>query len=197
MSGGLIIATWRMRAIARVVATLICAGFCLLLWLSSRGLVQNRDEPRSVEVFITQRDPDRVERPRERTASARGERADAPPVATSNVEAQMLRRLLSCVVRPGQQRPAHCPRDAAPEDWRAPQLQVGGDFAQPEPLDMDQIYTQAEQRTIVTPSCRRDGGGSACIPIGPRPPPPSRSAEEVCAAENLGGPCRPPPDPAP
>lgn len=102
----------------------------------------------------------------------------------------MLARTLSCFSRRVAERPPNCP---PPQDAEASiELPAGGDFAQPEELDLNRVYTPAELRTIVTPSCRRDGGGGACIPIGPRPPPPSRSAEEVCEDEGIG-PCRPPP----
>ena len=61
---------------------------------------------------------------------------------------------------------------------------------------MARIYTRAEQQTLVMPSCMRDGPGGmvgACVRMGVTPPPPSRSAEEICRDGGLGGPCAPPP----
>jgi hypothetical protein len=51
----------------------------------------------------------------------------------------------------------------------------------------------------VMPSCVRDGPPSAgagvgvCGSFGTTPPPPSRSAEQICRDANMGGPCEPPP----
>ncbi len=70
-------------------------------------------------------------------------------------------------------------------------MRLGGDFAPEEQPNLARIYTRAELDTLVMPSCMRDRRG-VCIPFGVTPPPPSRSAEELCEMEGIG-PCRPPP----
>jgi hypothetical protein len=59
---------------------------------------------------------------------------------------------------------------------------------------MERIFTQAERDTLVMPSCVRDKNTTACVRFGQRPPPPSRSPEQLCQEDGLGGPCAPPPD---
>ena len=85
-----------------------------------------------------------------------------------------------------------------PNDRRT-ELPVGGDYYVPPEPDLNQIFTQAERDTLVMPSCVRDGapgagaGVSACAAFGVTPPPPSRSAEQICRDANMGGPCEAPP----
>jgi hypothetical protein len=116
----------------------------------------------------------------------------ARPDVPANTEMQMLSRLLSCLDRRLEHRPRNCPREPPPSEWERPQIAAGGDFAPPPDVDLAAIYTVAEQRTLVMPSCRRDRS-NVCIRFGVRPPPPSRSAEEICRDANMGGPCTPPP----
>lgn len=200
MSGGVITEKLRTRAASIAAAAVVCLVFCALLIVASRTDRMSSEDARGVEVFIARRE---VPPPRPRTPSQ--PRAVAPadaraPSTAPSVETQMLRRLLTCVTRAGERPRPNCPREPAPEDWATPQLQVGGDFAQPEQPDMDAIYTPAEQRTLVMPSCVRDGppatggaGVSVCAPFGTTPPPPSRSAEQICRDANMGGPCETPP----
>jgi hypothetical protein len=116
----------------------------------------------------------------------------APAFTPAPVDRAMLARSLACLRPRAAERPPTCPPLSEPPRGGSFELPVGGDFAQPEELDLNEVYTPAELRTLVTPSCRRDGGGGACIPVGPPPPPPSRSGEELCEAEGVG-PCSPPP----
>jgi len=191
---GAALADWRVRLLARAGALALCSAFCALLVLASRVTLAPERAILGVEVFL--------ERPRAREqarpAPPRAARPGAPtpntaPAATPNLEAEMQTRLLRCFTRLGQPRPPSCPRDAAPEDWRRPQLPVGGDYAPPPEPDMERIYTRAERDTLVMPSCIREKTGG-CMRFGERPPPPSRSAEQICRDGGLGGPCVPPPE---
>lgn len=188
------LADWRVRGVARVAALALCAAFCALLVLASRTTLTPQSESHGVEVLL-ERPPEReTTRPsRSAPGPASPDQSQAPPAAPS-VEAEMLARMMRCVRRPGQPRPADCPREAAPEDWARPQIPMGGDYVPEEQPDMDRIYTRAERQTLVTPSCIRDKTSQGCVRIGIRPPPPSRSAEQICRDGGLGGPCTPPPE---
>lgn len=192
------LADWRVRAAARAGAFVLCAAFCALLVLTSQTKLTPERAAQGVAVWI-ERPPERaLARPSQpRAAGAPAPDQSQAPPADPNVEAAMLSRLLRCARRPGQPRAPDCPREAEPEDWRRPQIPTGGDYAAPDQPDMDRIYTRAERETLVTPSCVRDKSSGACIPFGVRPPPPSRSAEQICRDGGLGGPCTPPPEPAP
>lgn len=186
------IADWRVRAAARLGGALVCAGLFALLMAASRSLLPPERAAVGVEMILAEHAPPAQQRVHPPLSSPTAPSAHAPPAAPS-IEAEMLSRMLRCIRRPGQPRPADCPGEPAQPDWARPQIPVGGDYAQPEQPDFDRIYTRAEQRTLVMPSCRRDGAG-ACIPFGARPPPPSRSAEQICRDGGLGGPCAPPPE---
>lgn len=179
---------WRGRAAAIAAATFVCASFAALLLLASRTITLESETARGVEVFISPREarPPRVEAQRPRTNTAPV--ADARPTPTASVETQMLRRMLGCVRRPGERPREGCPSEPAAEDWARPRIAVGGDFAPPPSLDLNRAFTRAEQATLAMPPCE-----GACFRVGPTPPPPSRSAEELCEMEGIG-PCRPPPE---
>lgn len=188
------LADWRVRGAARVAALALCAAFCALLVFASRTTLTPQRESHGVDVLL-ERPPEReIIRPsRTPAAPVAPDQSEAPPAAPS-VEAEMLSRMLRCARRPGQPRPADCPHEAAPEDWAPPQIPMGGDYVPEEQPDMDRIYTRAERETLVMPSCIRDKTSSACVRFGVRPPPPSRSAEQICRDGGLGGPCAPPPE---
>ncbi len=186
----------RQRALSVAASTLVVAVACVLLVLSSRTAIFEGLGPNAIDVVITE-NPDRPdpERPQQRQPQ---QRQNAPaststqPNAPTSADQQQLSNMLACF-RPRRQRPAHCPSEPTPtpDDPRG-QLPVGGDFYEPPPPDLNQIYTQAERETLVMPSCVRDGSG-ACMPFGTTPPPPSRSAEQICRDANMGGPCEAPP----
>lgn len=188
------IATWRVRAIASAGAVLACVGLFALLVISSRTFIAREHSAAGVEVFLSP--PERPRDAPQRPGVVRGPAAapsDAAPPAAPSVEAEMLSRMLRCARRAGQPRPPDCPRETRQEDWERPNIAVGGDYVQPEQPDHERIYTRAEQQTLVMPSCIRDGAGG-CVRFGVRPPPPSRSAEQICREGGLGGPCTPPPE---
>jgi hypothetical protein len=191
----------RRRALSMAASTLVVSVACVLLVLSSRTAIFERQGPNVINVVIApnpeRRDP---ERPR-RQPQLRPNTPSTPttPNAPMSADQQQLSSMLACF-RPRGRRPAHCPQEPAPTpDNPRGQLPVGGDFYEPPEPDLDQIYTQAERETLVMPSCVRDGppgagaGVAACVPFGTRPPPPSRSAEQICRDANMGGPCEAPP----
>lgn len=179
---------WRIRAAAWSAGAALWMGFIALLLTTSHTTLPNDGAPRGVVAII-----DIAPQPQDRTRAPRVTRTPSAAASTPGaptVEAEMLARMLACFDR-RRDRDPNCPREPAPQDRRSPQIAVGGDFAQPPPVDFDAIYTTAELRTLVMPSCMRDGS-NVCIRFGVRPPPPSRSAEEVCQDGGIG-PCRPPP----
>ena len=191
----------RRRALSMAASTLVVGIACVLLVLSSRTAIFERPGPNVINVVITpnpeRRDPDRPQRQPQRPNAPSS--TATTPNAPSSADQQQLSSMLACF-RPRNRRPAHCPQEAAPTpDNPRGQLPVGGDFYEPPEPDLNQIYTQAERDTLVMPSCVRDGppgagaGVSTCVPFGTRPPPPSRSAEQICRDANMGGPCEAPP----
>ncbi|HRP12017.1 MAG TPA: hypothetical protein PLK37_13370 [Terricaulis sp.] len=193
MGESIALADWRVRVLARAGAFVLCAAFCALLVLASRVTLSPEGTAGGVEVFL-ERPPEReLARPAQPRPSQAGAPIPSPAPATApSADAAMQAQLLRCFVRPGQPRPPGCPSEPPPEDWRRPQLPVGGDYAPPPEPDMNAIYTRAERDTLVMPSCIRDKTSGACMRFGQRPPPPSRSAEQICRDGGLGGPCRPP-----
>ncbi len=191
------LAGWRLRAASRAGAVLACAALAALMVAVSSSVILLERPIGAIEVVIEQAppapppdQPNRRVSPSAPTAAYNG----AAP-ATPSIDAAMGAQLLRCVVRPGQPRPADCPREAEPEDWRRPSLPVGGNQAPREPsAEMNALYSRLEQTPAPMPSCIRDKTHNVCIRIGQRPPPPSRSAEQLCEEEGLGGPCALPPD---
>jgi hypothetical protein len=191
----------RRRALSMAASTLVVGIACVLLVLSSRTAIFESTGPAIINVVITpnpERDPDRPQRQPQSRANAPASTPTAPNAPTS-ADQQQLSNMLACF-SPRSRRPANCPREATPDpDDPRGQLPVGGDFYEPPEPDLNQIYTQAERETLVMPSCVRDGppgagtGVAACVPFGTRPPPPSRSAEQICRDANMGGPCETPP----
>jgi len=186
---------WRLRGAALGAGALAVAIACALLLLASRTLLY-QDDARTdgVEVLLTPREEVR-QRDRRNPAQQRTARASSPdaphdtrPAADRVALAQMLRCFGS---RREGARPADCPREPEPPDWRrSAELPMGGDYYEPPPVDLERVYTRAELATIVMPPC-----GPGCVPVGQPPPPPIRSAEQICEDGGLGGPCRPPPLP--
>lgn len=191
----------RRRALSMAASTLVVGIACVLLVLSSRTAIFESMGPAIINVVIApnpeRRDPDGPQRqPQQRPNTPS---TPTTPNAPVSVDQQQISNMLACF-RPRGHRPTHCPQEAAPTpDNPRGQLPVGGDFYEPPELDLNQIYTQAERDTLVMPSCVRDGppgagaGVAARVPFGTRPPPPSRSAEQICRDANMGGPCEAPP----
>lgn len=191
------LANWRVRAATLLAGACIVVATCVLLvWLSHVVALEDGRAAPGVEVLLSPR----IAAPRQRAP-----RSPAPQTAaTSDVTAPtttalpvgqaMLARTLSCAHPRPDRRPADCPPSVQQEADAQVQLPVGGDFAPPEPLRLDRAFTVAERATLLTPSCKRDGAGgmvSVCMSVGPTPPPPTRSPEEICDAGGIG-PCHPP-----
>jgi hypothetical protein len=185
--------SWRFRTAASAASALACASLIALLVLVSRAVIAPERPAAGVEVFLAPP----VEREAARPAAARGPVAAVSPPnpsAAPSVEAEMVQHLLRCFNLRGTERPPECAREQAPADWARPQILLGGRHATPEQPDLTRLYTRAEQQTLVMPSCVRDGASGACVRFGVTPPPPSRSAEQICRDGGLGGPCSPPPE---
>jgi hypothetical protein len=178
------------RGVALAASALCVAGFCIMLWLSSYTRLMESGVDAGVEVMLARRPPAPERRERQpRPVAAPSSRA-AP--AAPSIEAEMLSRMLRCFDRLNRENRADCPREPPPPDWQQGsehRFTPGGDFAGEEPLDLNDAYTPAERRTLVMPRCQ----AQVCIPIGPTPPPPTRSPEEICERGGLGGPCTAPP----
>ncbi|WP_395644735.1 hypothetical protein [Terricaulis sp.] len=189
-------ASWRLRSATLVASALIVASACVLLWWFSR-VIAAYEAPAFTGVAAS------VERPAPPRLQAR--RTAPPPAVRSNaavpvsettmpVSAAMLARTLACTDTHLERRPVNCPRSAEPHWGEAPAVAPSTGFGE-DPLRLDRGYSVAERATLLTPSCRRDGGPpgmvSACMTIGRDPPPPSRSAEEICETGGIG-PCHPP-----
>lgn len=176
--------TWRVRAAAIGAAAIVCAAFVAVLVIASRTEMHAQQANEGVAALV-----DIAPRPRQASRTTPPARAPGiPSPSAASTEMQMLSRLLSCLDRRLENRPRNCPREPPASEWEGPQIAVGGDFAPTPDVDFDAIYTVAEQRTLVMPRCE-----GACFRFGTPPPPPSRSAEEICRDANMGGPCTPPP----
>jgi len=189
----------RRRALSMAASTLVVVVACVLLVLSSRTTIFERTGPNIINVVITP-NPDRPNQPRPaRSPLGAPVSTSTAPNAPANADQAQLSQMLACF-RPRGRRPDYCPQEAAPNpDDPRTQLPAGGDFYRPPPPDLNRIYTPAELDTLVMPSCVRDGapgagaGVAVCVPFGTTPPPPSRSAEQICRDANMGGPCETPP----
>lgn len=192
----------RMRALSFLTAACVVALACSLMVIISRVAQYSDDTDRSVRVFMQEAPrpvapPARSTPPSPRDATTRTA-ANAPPTATDlPIDTAMLAHALACFDRLNRDRPADCPREALEEE--------PGDRARtrraydlsPERLSAPIIYPMG-----VDPPCQRGFssvrmrdsnavGVQYCGGWGVTPPPPSRSAEEVCLAGGIG-PCRPP-----
>lgn len=195
---GIALSQAHVRIVSWAASALTVLAACALLVLGSRvSPLTEDDSAQRVSVWLARPEeprtqPDRRAPQQQRAQGAPSEAAapDMRPAADRAAMAQMLR----CFgVRRESARPADCPREPPPPEWSArAQLPVGGDHYRPPPVNLERVYSRAELNTIVMPQC-----GPGCFPIGPVPPPPVRSAEQICEEGGLGGPCRPPPEHAP
>lgn len=188
---------WRLRGATLTASALVVLSICAMLWWFSR-VIASYDAPpvTGVEVSLVRPTPPRPQTRRAPPPPAtRASAAVAPSTETTlPVGGAMLSRTLACADPHPERRPADCPRSAEPRFGAAPQYAPSEGFGE-DPLRLNRGYTIAEQATLLTPSCRRDGGPpgmvSVCATIGRDPPRPSRSAEEICEAGGIG-PCHPP-----
>jgi hypothetical protein len=188
------IGRWRVRALSLASSAAIVVGACLSLVLASR-VTTYFDDPgiRAVVVEMNERPaPTRRSAP-PRAPTSRQDAAATPVLTPLPVGREMLARTLSCLHRRAEDRPADCPpvANGAPDFIGSSQLPIGGEAESG--VDLNQIFTPAELRTLrVDPPCVRGlTATSGCIAFGITPPPPTPSPIEACEAGGIG-PCRPP-----
>jgi hypothetical protein len=185
----------RVRALSFAMSALIAAATCLLLIALSRvtAYIENLTSA-GVEAELAPLESGRRQAPPPlRTTDA----AAAPTLTPLPVDRELLARTLDCYdTLRVDDRPAECPRfsdehmAAARQGLLDPRL----------PRSPMQAFTRAEQAALFAgtdPPCVPGFSNSRlavsyCARFGVRPPPPSRSAEEICLTEGIG-PCTPPP----
>lgn len=176
----------------------VVALACALLLLVSRVMQYADNSPSGVHVFIEEAPPpQRPARnaPQPPPGGVRIATPDAPPTPTPlPVDREMLARALNCFERLSRDRREDCPREALEEEH--------GDTERTRrayDLSPQRLRLVGAQRDV-PPPCDRgfsavtmgDGQGvSFCSGWGETPPPPSRSAEQVCVDGGVG-PCHPP-----
>ena len=178
------IADRRVRAASFAAGACVVALACLVLVINSR--VRVLLEPPAIQAVTI-----RIETRPPRSAPVRSAgmapvSTIAPPTPTILPMARdALHRMQACWSPHLEDRPADCPRLAAPPDWRqSGELPVGGDFYRARPLDLDQAFTRGELMARAVPPPCQLGLHRAVIGVTPAvqycthtypdPPPPAR-----------------------
>jgi len=198
----LAVADRRVRAASFGASFCVVAMACLVLLINSRAIVFLEGPAiQAVGVQAEARTRPRPIAPPTRATGIATTNTTAPPTATAlPVTREILAHVQACSNPHTEDRPADCPQMALPQNWRSQRLPVGGDFYEPPAVDLSQAFTRSELALANPPPCHIGfssttiGNASAvqyCQHTYPDPPPPSRSAEEVCEA-GLIGPCHPP-----
>lgn len=194
--------TFRWRAISFASSALILGALLALLIVTSRVTTYIDDwTAQGVTVEIEEQAPPPNVRAAQRPATPPTYNAPTNSMLTPiPIGRDMLARSLSCLNRRPEDRSADCPPTAAassqPDYTGLYTMPLDPDA--PAPVHLDRIFTPAELATIMAePPCIPGltlGSFTVthCSRIGFTPPPPSRSAEEICEA-GFVGPCRPPP----
>lgn len=188
----------RGRTLSFIAAAGVVALACALLLLVSRVIQYADNTEAGVRVFIEEAPPpSRPQRnaPPPPPSGVRIAAPDAPPTPTPlPVDREMLVRALNCFDRLSRDRREDCPREALEQEY--------GDGERtrraydPSPARLRLVGPTRD----VPPPCDRgfstvtmgDGQGvQFCGGWGETPPPPSRSAEQVCVDGGIG-PCQPP-----
>jgi hypothetical protein len=177
-----------LRALSLSASVGIISLFVAILAIASRTVAPYYDAAPGVEVILLPRENPA---PPASTLPSHAPGSGGSLSSTDDVESAdraSLAQMLACL-RPRELRPPWCASEQS-EGSEAPQaeLPVGGDFYQTPRNNRNRIYSPAELATIVMPPCE-----VGCVRVGRPPPPPSRSAEQICEDGNLGGPCHPPP----
>lgn len=182
---------WRKRVAALGVSALLVALTCFLLYLVSRHTAFDQSwRSAGIEVLL-QPKPQEHPRPEPHPQNARA--APLPsPLAPVRAGDPVLAQMLVCF---GPHRNEHreCTRTAEPN---APALPIGPHSDRDVAPDLHNVYSPGELMTIAPgPKCavlNPAAVAKVCMPIYPDPPPPSRTGEEICVQQNMGGPCHPP-----
>lgn len=188
----------RGRTLSFTAAAGVVALICALLLIVSRVAQYGDETATGVHVFIEEAPPETRPRaaPPPPPSGARVADPDAPPTPTPlPVDREMLARALNCFDRLSRDRREDCPREELEQEY--------GDGERtrraydPSPRRLRLVGAQR----AVPPPCQQgfsavqmgaDGAGTQfCGSWGITPPPPSRSAEQVCVDGGIG-PCHPP-----
>lgn len=199
MSNAVITIGARGRALSFIAAAGVVAFICALLLLLSR-VVQYADQAaEGVHVFIEEApepQPQRRNAPPPPPGGLRTATPDAPPTPTPlPVDREMLARALNCFDRLSRDRREDCPREALEQEYGDGERTRGA--YDPSPRRLRLVGAQPAvpppcQRGLSTVQMGTDGVGTQyCGGWGITPPPPSRSAEQVCVDGGVG-PCHPP-----
>ncbi|MEZ5956739.1 MAG: hypothetical protein R3C27_05940 [Hyphomonadaceae bacterium] len=188
----------RGRTLSFAAAAGVVALACALLILASRVIQYADTSANGVHVFIEEAPPQHPTRtaPPPPQGGVRIAAPDALPTPTSlPVDVEILARALNCFDRLNRDRREDCPREELEHEYgdtertrRAydpspPRLRlVGAQRAVPPPCQQGFSAVQMDAGGVGTQFC-----GS----WGETPPPPSRSAEQVCVEGGVG-PCHPP-----
>ncbi|MCX7358682.1 MAG: hypothetical protein NT015_11175 [Alphaproteobacteria bacterium] len=192
MSNSAITIDPRARALSFMAAAGIVTLACIALLLFSRVVQYADTRDTSVHVFMTE-EPRPAPPPRATPPAARINAPNplaAPAPTPLPVDSALLQRAMNCFNRLNRDRPADCPREALEEDPGDRERTRSAYDPTPRPAP------PVEYPMGIDPPCDRGihltGAGIAgCVAFGITPPPPTRSAEEVCVAGRVG-PCHPP-----
>jgi hypothetical protein len=181
----------RTRALAFAAATLVVTLACALLLLMSRIIQYADDNVLGVRVLLEEAPrsppgPRRAPPPQPQDAPV-GAHAAATPTPLP-IDRAVRARALACFDRLNRERAPDCPVEALESEHG--DRERSRRAYDPSPPRINPAITPPMG---VDPPCVPGlNGANVCIRFGIRPPPPSRSAEEICVAGGVG-PCHPPP----
>lgn len=184
--------SWRKRGAALAVSALVVALTCFLLYLVSRhDALEDGSRTAGVEVLLQPKPP---EHPRATPHPQSARAAPLPsPLAPARSGDPVLAQMLVCF---GSHRREHpeCARAAA--EPNAPEIAIGSHSDRDVAPNLRNVYSPGELMTIAPEAkcavLNSAAAAKVCMPTYPDPPPPSRTAEEICVQQNMGGPCHPP-----
>ena len=182
----------RARALSFIVAAGIVALAFTALLLFSRVIEYADRQNASVHIFMSEA-PLPAPPPRTTPPATRIHAPNPIGVPTPTplpMDGALVQRALICFNRLSRDRPTDCPREALEEDPGDRERMRRAYDPTPRPAP------PVEYPMGIDPPCDRGihvgaGGVSGCVAFGITPPPPTRSAEEVCEAGGIG-PCHPP-----
>jgi len=188
---------WRGRSGALALSALVLAALCTMLLLASRQrLGLGGGQSVGVQVYVARIETFHLDDRHAAQRASASSSAVAHPRAAPDGETAALAQMLVCF---GPHRNEHpeCLSMRAGPDAHPTQINPWGHSDRDVLPNLRNVYSPGELMTIVPPGkCAPvEGGSGASIGVCaqlPDPPPPSRTAEEICVDANMGGPCHPP-----
>jgi len=180
----------RLRVASWLISLALTGAVTALLIFNSTTLIQ-AGAP-SIRVFVEAvRRPPPQQRARVRAAAMRSSPSEAAPVEAQPDLAALANELVCFTHDVERRRAAHCPEEQRPA-WN-PAARRPGDAPHQSSIPAFSVG----ERVLRTPGRCEIGlagpGIEVCRSLYPDPPPPSRTAQQICEASHLGGPCTPPP----